>query len=402
MWPFSTKENPVGKSLFVGGGAGWVRSPSRKAFITEGYQMNVPVYKSVNEITSAAKAIPIELFKGDKLVEGAHPVKALLKQPNPTQGWMEFLDETLIDRLLFGEQFTVAAGGIRPAELWNLAPMDMAVKPGTGGMASAYIHDKNGRKKSFMVEADGRSDVFFAKLHNPGDYWRGQSPLMAASLAADTHNAGARWNYKLLKNSARPSGLIEFEGEPGPETVNFLREFFKKSIQGEENAGEVPMLSGGAKWVQMDQTARDMDFNVTMKENAKMVALIYGVPIPLIDNDASTYNNVEQAKERLYTDTVIPLMQDFLLSFGNWLLPAFGDDLSFRMKQDGITALEAVRQRRYDRAVKGWDSGVLTKEETRELMGFEPKSKGEFKQTGRAQPETKAERLARVAYGEPS
>jgi HK97 family phage portal protein len=262
-------------------------------------------------------------------------------------------------------------------------------------------------RKTFKSDpSTGESDVFFIKMFNPNDYWRGQSPLMAAAVAADTFNAGSSWNYSLLKNSARPSGLLRFKGGyPGQEEIQKLREHFKRAIQGSSNAGEIPMLSDDTEWTAMSQSPRDMDFINTMKESAKYVASALGVPLPLIDNDSATFNNIEQSKERLYTDTVIPDLEEFVNALGIWLLPRFGEGLHFKLDLDSIPALEKMRERAFDRSAKAYTSGILTREESRELIGYEPTAEGEFRplmvpQSAREATEDKsAEILHKIAYG---
>jgi len=397
MWPFEKKENPVGAAFMLPSGQAWQRQ-GKEAYVREGYQLNVVVYRAIREIILAASSIKLEVHRGDEVLT-QHPALALLEAPNPGQSWEQLLSETLTDRMLFGEQCIIGAGGPRFAELWATRPTDIEIIPGRYGMPAAYKFDRANYKKTFEVdETTGVSDVFFTKMHNPADPWRGQSPLMAASLAADTHNAGMRWNYSLLENSARPSGIIKFKGSPSGEVVNRLTEFFKKRFAGAKNAGEIPMLTDDAEWQAMDLSPRDMDYQSTMREMAKLVASAFGVPLPLIDNDASTFNNMEQAKERLYTDTVIPMMEDFLGALSRWLLPRFGEGLTFGLDLDSVPALEAIRQRNFDRAIKAVEAQVLTREEARELIGFDPAADGEFVSRQPQQVEQRS-LMARLAYG---
>lgn len=380
IWPFrkpalEAKENPLGAALFVPGGAEWTRPDTAARFITEGYQLNVIVYRAVAEIARAIGDLEIELVKENGDLVEKHPALDLLQRPNPTQGGDGFLREMFTFYLLTGEMACVRYPETgRVAELWTMSPQFMEVKPGRGGLPSAYTYEQNNSKLTFPVRyPSGQCQVYFQKLHNPANYWRGQSPLVAAALAADTHNAGLRWNYSLLRNSARPSGLIKMGEGAGGEIVQRLKEWFKSAFQGERNAGEIPVLPVGADWVSMSQSAKDMDFINTMKEAAKLIASAYGVPLPLIDNDASTFNNLEQAKERFYTDTVLPLVREFLNQFGNWLLPQYGaQGLRFQVNEDKIGALEGIRTRLYERMVKAVQSGILTRDEAREALGYDP------------------------------
>ena len=363
LWPFERKNLPTQNSgtMLITGGSGWTRSDN---YIKEGYQLNAVVYRCVREIADNCANISIELHQGDTILE-THSVLDLLKSPNPMQGYDDFIKNIFTDYLTTGEMAIYGSSEDRPVELWPLNPTEIEVKPGSGRIPKAYVHKVNGNETRIPVDPlTARSQLYFMKMYNPSNHWRGQSPLMAAGLAGDTHNAGNKWNYKLLKNSARPSGILEFQGgEPDQNTLDRLTEFFKARYQGEENAGKIPITFGGAKWTPVDTNPRDMDFLNTMQEMAKMIAMAYGIPLPLIANDAATFNNMENARERLYTDTIIPLFNSFLDAFGKWLLPAYGDDLSLKINMDDLPALEGARARKYDRAIKAKQAGVLTVDE---------------------------------------
>jgi HK97 family phage portal protein len=371
LWPFETKNLPTRNSgtVLISGGSGWTRSEN---YITEGYQLNAVVYRCVREIVDSCANISIELHQGDAILE-THPTLELLKAPNPMQGYDDFIKNIFTDFMTTGEMTVYGSSEDRPVELWPLNPTEIEVEPGNGRIPKAYVHKVNGRKTTIPVDPmTARSQLFMMKMYNPSNHWRGQSPLMAAGLAGDTHNAGSKWNYKLLKNSARPSGIVKFkDGDPDTNTISRLVEYFKYRIQGEENAGDLPILTGGAEWQPVDNSPRDMDFHNTMQEMTKLIALAFGIPLPLISNDASTFNNMENARERLYTDTIIPIFNAFLDSFGKWLLPAYGESLSFKINMDDIPALEGARARKYDRAIKAKQAGVLTVDEVRVEIGYD-------------------------------
>lgn len=378
--PMERKEHPNGGAFLVPSGSLWKRPDKARHYVEEGYQLNVIVYRAVAEIVRAATSVEIELYQGqgdDATKIEEHPALDLIARPTPMQAWDAWLTEMLVNRMLTGEAFCYASGDA-PAEMWVLNPLNMQVIPGASGLPSAYVHEVNSRKVSFPVDQmTGQSDCLMVKSYNPLDHWRGQSPLMAAAMAADTHNAGLCWNASLLQNSARPSGLVRFKDSyPSGEVISRMREYFKARMTGAANAGEIPMLAEDAEWVSLSQTARDMDFLNTMQETAKYVASAFGVPLPLIDNDASTFNNLEQAKERLYTDTALPILREILAGLNAWLLPRYGEGLEFRPDLDAIPALEGQRERMYQRAVQAYNAGILTLQEARQLIGYQPDAEG--------------------------
>jgi len=367
-----TKANPTGGAYVVTNNLNFTPRIDPRKQLEEGYQKNSIVYRCINEITTAIANLDIEVYKNGKEVED-HYLDKMLERPNPTEGYDDFIKGVFTDFLSTGEMFIsgVKIGG-KTKELWRQSPVHMTVIGSETGMVGKYVFKNAGKEITFPVDQlTGESELFFKKMPNPLNYWRGQSPLQAAALAVDSHNAGMIWNNSLLENSARPSGIIELTGTPSSETVGRFRELFKKRIQGKKNAGEIPMLIEGAKWVPTDTNPRDMDFISTLKETTKYIASTYGVPLPLVDNDSASYNNIEQAKERFYTDTVIPLFNSFLRDLNNWLRKELAG-AEFCINMDSIPALEKMRQIKFDRMLSGVEKGVISIDEARQELGYEP------------------------------
>jgi hypothetical protein len=64
------------------------------------------------------------------------------------------------------------------------------------------------------------------------------------------------------------------------------------------------------------------------------------------------------------------------------------------VNQDKIGALEAMRTRLFDRMIKGYQADVLTRDEVREALGYEPLGDDE------PEPEDREKALRLIAYGE--
>lgn len=350
------------------------RKIDAKTAITDGYQTNPIVYKCANIISTAVAGLEVELKDKNKDIVTNHPILDLLKKPNPSQGGDTFIKAAFIDFLVNGEMFIDAVKvGTRVVELWQKSPVHMEVKPGMVGLPLAYkLKQDNGKDIIWPVnQQNGQSDMFHLKMYNPLNKWRGQTPLMAGSLSVDSHNSGILWNYSLLKNSARPSGIIKFEGEPSGDTIARLTEWFRKRFQGANNAGEIPMLTDGAEWVSVDQSPRDMDFNNTLDKGTLYIAGVYCVPLPLVDQASSTFNNMETAKTLLYTDTVIPMFKQFLTQFNMWLEP-YLNGATLVLNMDNIPALENLRKTKFESLGKAVKDSLITIDEARKELGFEP------------------------------
>ena len=139
----------------------------------------------------------------------------LLARPNPGQGRAELLEALYGFLLLSGNAYVEAVPGDKgPVELHVLRSDRMALVPGPDGWPVAYDYVVGGRTHRFAV-AEGLSPICHIKSFHPTDDHYGLSPLQAAAVAIDVHNAASSWSKALLDNAARPSGAITYKGADG-------------------------------------------------------------------------------------------------------------------------------------------------------------------------------------------
>ncbi len=366
---------------FVGNGLGIYEIKQLPEYIKQGYVQNPVVRACVQMIALGAGSVKLEVHK--KLKDGVdiiseHPLLELLERPNPTQTGAAFIQELMTYHRIAGEAFILRlpSGNGAPIELYNLDPRHVKVEESKGGLVPvAYCYGDGENKKRYPVDVDGNSQVKHIKTVNPINPWRGLSPIASCSAAVDMHNQGGMWNAKLLENSARPSGIVSIENAPDEGAISRIKEHFKRAWQGSDNAGGIPVLTGGAKFEAMSHNPKDMDFKTSMTEAAKQIAMVYGVPLPLVSTEASTYSNLAEAKESLWADTIIPLLDEVLNALGDFLLPLFDKRQTgqtiLTFNPDSIPALEAKRTRLFERMAKAVSGGLLTPNEARSEMGFE-------------------------------
>lgn len=120
-----------------------------------------------------------------------------------------------------------------------------------------------------------------------------------------------------------------------------------------------------------------MDFKESMGESAKNVALVLGVPLPLVTMEASTFANMESAEERLWIDTVMPLLNMFMAFLTNFLMPLSGTGSTateaLAYNSDSMPALEARRERLIKLMGQAVKDTLISPDEARAEMGFEEK-----------------------------
>ncbi len=351
----------------------------------EGYSENAIVYRCINEIANNASRVKINLFRGDQEVDN-HPLLDLLYNPSPTQSQVEWFQGLYSYLLISGNNYMLSVGGDNtpPTELYNLRPDRIQIRTGQRAMPQSYDYMIGGKiVESYLVDqATGNSKIKHIKMFNPLDDYYGMSPIQASSVDIDQHNLANKHNVNLLQNGARPSGAVIFK--PKDETGgnvqlsdnqrSQLQSDINSRFAGTGNAGRPMLLEGDFDWKEMGLSPKDMDFIQLKNMSAKDIALVYGVPSQLIGiPDAQTYSNFAEAKLALYNETIIPLLDKIQGDLNEWLIPQFNDEaLELRYDIDSIPAMAEQRRRVFESVTTGVKDGILTRNEAREQLGYEP------------------------------
>ncbi|CAO4148598.1 phage portal protein [Methylorubrum aminovorans] len=360
-------------ALYGEGRAVWT-TRDYTALAREGFQRNAVVHRAVRLVAEAAAALPLTLAGADD----AHPLMALLARPNPREAGMRFLDGVYGHLLVSGNAYieAVEIDGT-PRELFSLRPDRMQVVAGTDGWPAAYEYAVGGRRLRYE-QAGPVPPILHLTLFNPLDDHYGLSPMEAAAVPLDIHNAAGAWNKALLDNAARPSGALVFAPSTGAALSDTqftrLKAELEASYQGSANAGRPLLLDGGLDWRPLSLSPKEMDFVEAKAGAAREIALAFGVPPLLLGLPGdNTHANYAEANRAFYRQTVIPLVRRTADSLARWLEPAFGPA---RLEPD-LDAVEALATERESlwRRVQGAD--FLSEAEKREAVGYAAQRPGQ-------------------------
>jgi HK97 family phage portal protein len=337
------------------------------ALAREGFQRNPVVHRAVRLVAEAAASLPLSLVEGGRILD-RHPLLALLRRPNPREGGARFLESVYGHLLVSGNAYLEAVaveGAVR--ELYALRPDRMRVVPGPDGWPAAYDYAVGAETVRF-VQAGEIPPILHLTLFHPTDDHYGLSPMEAAAVPLDIHNAAGAWNKALLDNAARPSGALVFGGAAPVGEAQFtrLKEELEATYQGAANAGRPLLLEGGLSWQPLSLTPKDMDFVEAKNAAAREIALAFGVPPLLLGLPGdNTHANYAEANRAFYRQTVIPLVKRTAEAVAPWL-SAHGD-VSFEPDLDAIEALSAERESLWRRVGA---ADFLSEDEKREAVGY--------------------------------
>ncbi len=338
-----------------------------------GFCGNPVGFRSVKLIAEAAAALPLVVQDAAQRFD-SHPVIDLLAQPNGAQGRAELLEALYAQLLLSGNAYVEAVGGDAglPMELHVLRSDRMSVVPGADGWPVAFEYAVGGRKHRFDASGSAVPICHIRNFHPQDDHY-GFSPLQAAAMAMDVHNAASRWSKALLDNAARPSGAIIYRGAEGQgklseDQYDRLVNEMESHHQRARNAGRPMLLEGGLDWKPMGFSPSDMEFQKTKESAAREIALAFGVPPILIgiQGDA-TYANYQEAHRAFYRLTVLPLATRVTAALAVWLSRFSGERVEVRPDLDQVPALAGERDAQWQRVSR---AEFLSDAEKRRLLGL--------------------------------
>lgn len=364
------------------GGAIWLQwmgqptwTPRDYAHLSEeAYQKNAIAYRCIRLVAEGAALVPWMVHdRGNAVFD--HPLLSLIRQPNPLQGGVEFLEAFYSFYLAAGNAYLEAVlldGELR--ELWNLRPDRIRVRLNQRGFPSVYEYTVSGKTVSYEMSflRGVQQPVLHLKAFHPTNDVYGLSPVEPAAYSIDIHSAAGKFNKALLDNQARPSGALVYKNETEKnltdEQFSRLKTELNDAYAGTANAGRPLVLDGGLEWQDMSVTPKDLDFVEGKRESAREIALSFGVPPMLLGIPGdNTYSNYVEANRAFYRQTVLPLVGRACSAFTGFFRPTFGPNIELWYDTDEVPALVIEREALWKKiATANW----LTIDEKREATGY--------------------------------
>ena len=375
------------------------------SYIKQGYGRNATVYSLVNIITRAATTIPFQIYEKvnendlkrykaltsntldsntiyqakklqkNALVELQHTeLHDLLNRPNPAQSYNSWLTEIVAfgkltgNRYIYGLGPDTGANANRYTELYVLPAQIVEIV--SGGLMQPV--------KEYRIEYNGNysmpaEDILHIKDFNPyydgtGSHLYGQSPLAAGMRTLTANNEAVTTGVKYLQNQTARGLLMADEGDLNEVQAQQLKDKFRQQYQGSGNAGDVIITPKKLSWVNFGLNASDVSLIEQYNASIKDLCNIFGVPVQLLNNtEATTYNNMKEAKKALYQNAVIPELIKLRDELNRWLVPKFGDNLYIDFDFTSIPELQEENEKVVDQLSKAW---WLTPNEKRAVMNY--------------------------------
>lgn len=370
---------------------------SIETYINKGYLFNPNVYSIVSFITQKAGSIPWGVYevKNDKALHSYksantynlntriiktkalvaipdHELNAVFLKPNILQGWAEFVEQVVGFKLITGNSYIhvigptggVNAGSIR--ELWPIP--SQIIRPVAGDKMQPVVGYKYLTSETIIPP----EQMIHLKYWTP-EYFNGQnliglSPIRASLRLVTKSNASFDSSVGALQNQGA-FGIISAEKETDltEEQADMIERRLREKVGGPANRGKNIVTSASLKWQQMGMSPVDLNIIESDRMDLRALCNVYHVPSELFNDAANkTYSNTKEAGSAVYTNAVLPALNQFRDALNQFILPRY-PGIYVDYDASMISELQDDLQLMTTALAGAW---WITPEERRDIMNF--------------------------------
>jgi len=353
--------------------------------------------------TSSAVSIPVRMIantvgmiqpvlkdKKGEVVE-RHPIIDLLQNPKYGMPAFLFFKTLAVHQSVVGRSYVWAGGNINrpPLVIDKINPVNIHLDTLSNGVITAinvtsgpyegkYVAEQQGIRTRYIMNNFSEIGVIEGFTSSTDDRATlGESPLLAVGPEIQQLIEGAIHNTNLLKNGGSLSTVFSLKGDIMDDQFEAASSAIREKYQGPNRAGAIGVIAAEDVDIkQFGNTPKDLDFENLQKLARKIVALQYGVPIALVDNEKSTFNNLSTSNEMMFDNACEPVLTEILSGLEFFLFPRYKLETSKNDLSFDRTALPILRQRFIRELKERKDAGVETPNELRSLLNREPIAEG--------------------------
>lgn len=314
------------------------------------------------------------------LLPSTHPANVLMERPNSDMGQLEFnvyrSYYLATGGNVFSHKLRAADGrvvGLRAYSLQHIKPIYNAAR------TAIEYYEYRANPGVTTPEILPVEDVIHTKwpVPDPSDPNLGIIPLRTLSDDVKIDLELTRIGLALMANDAIPRGIITLPQSElqGTDSAEIIRERFKER-HGGLWAGGVEVLEEGATYTRVSANLQELDTNNLRAVPEARIPAAFGMDAIFAGLTAglkhASYNN--------FKDSRLKFVESFLLPF--WQLDSsqltkkivgemdYAEPCILKRDMSAVGALQDVLLSRHETAVKDYQGGILTRNESRALIGY--------------------------------
>lgn len=361
-----------------------IYSNEYRTLAKNGYMQNVIAYHCIDKIATSAQNIPVELLINGEPVDQttrdrlASSLLKNLKQPNTDVNGKQFIHNILAYRMIGGEYYVWTEKSNTGVLLDSQYLRPDRITKNTNGneRITSFMYTRGSETKVFKRDDDLNFDIMYHFCFNPLNDIEGLSPLSAGGMSLNQYNSANTWNKGLFDNGSKLSGVLTLNPDTG-DSFSAIDEDDVTSVADDLNRkfksrlGGVAVVNAPGTFTPMALNPTEMDFLNGQKMKALEICNALNYPPYLLGIEGATFNNQREAKESLYEEAVIPILNEFYEEYSMYHTRLFDTNIEYRLDLSNVTALAEKRERQSQSARDNYQSGLITLNEARASIGKE-------------------------------
>src|SRR5436190_5369689 len=359
----------------------WLRGDdidTSQSTLNNAYQQVVWVYRAINAIAEQIANIPFVFSAGERgretlITKG--PLLDFYDRPHPQINRFQYWELRVIWLMLRGECVRVPIYDGR--KLSRIVMLDPAhfhhiVEAGQliGWRFSGFGPQAPFESQVFLPE-----EVWFEKLPNPFDFWRGMPPLYVASNAAKTDFAASSFMKGLLENNADLGVVVRTENQLDEAQQEQVLAALRQRKRRAGTADRPLLLWNGVEVTKPQLSSADLQFLENRKFSRAEICAAFGVPEEIVTiTDNAKYDVMAGSRLNFIENRVAPLCARLEAAENSTtvraLCAALPSSLSSRASVkienpivgwfdlDSLPIMQEARRTRLDSAKAGFDMGI--------------------------------------------
>lgn len=288
--------------------------------VVEAYRTCAEARLVIDKVVDSFASIPVKWVDKNGEDIDTPEVGKILMSPNALQTRKQFERSWILQWCLFDENAVYSSetgvGMSRGKLEWLkvLPGQYLAYELDESGAIVKVVNSYNQTKR---LDLD-RVKITAGDILDPRTTLHATSKLVTASKILKEIEQGHVMNITAYGNKGA-NYLVTADGEitfDKQQAINAQEQINNTNLK-----GGVRFMGSKAQVHDISKTPADLDILETSKDSRKVLGLLYGVPIPLISEDASTYDNVRESERSLALNTTIPLKELYCEQMTEFLAP---------------------------------------------------------------------------------
>lgn len=362
---------------------------------------NPVVYSCIRELATSVSSIDFNAViarDSGEYEDFDGPLGQLIRQPNPDWTTVDLIENITEQLLIYGNSYLffkragVGGGNARIDEIHLLPPANVTIKAGSGEGSVNGIQSYQFQTSDTANIDISPADVAHIRLPNPttgskiGSLY-GMSPLAVLKSDVILDAMLSDLSLNMLKRGAVPSGLLKLSRRvSSQEDANLVRARWQSTFSGKSGQFSTAILDSDTSYEPIQALPKDLALESTRFECVSRICGALGVPPIIVGTNLglmrSTYSNYKQAQQSYMTETVQPLANRIERFLNLKLVPNFaGTDVIIKTDYSNTTAFTDAEDAKTKRIKSLFDSGIISLNEARQELSFDPIDAGDVRRT---------------------